>query len=35
MTRKKKNMDGGMFGFVPNQPKYYPELEFLKKNKII
>ena len=25
MTGKKKTMDGGIFGIIPNQPKYYPE----------
>ena len=35
MTGKKKNMEDGIFGHVPNQPKYYPELDFFKKNKII
>jgi len=26
MTGKKKNMEDGIFGYIPNQPKYYPEL---------
>ena len=25
MAGKKKTMDGGIFGIIPNQPKYYPE----------
>jgi hypothetical protein len=25
MTRKKKTMEGGIFGYIPNQPKYRPE----------
>ena len=25
MARKKKTMKGGIFGIIPNQPKYYPE----------
>lgn len=25
MTGKKKTMKGGIFGIIPNQPKYYPE----------